>query len=358
MFRNKRMLPIIFIVPLVQLLILVNAATFEMKSIRLAVVDQDMSGSSRGIISKFQGSPFYKTTFASFSVKEAEEEMKKGTTDMILVIPQDFEKGLVRDNSARVQLIINAINGASAGLMNAYSMQILMSYNQEILAEWLTPSQMTGLRVIRSENSFWYNPKLNYKTYMVPGILVLLVTIIGFILSGMNIVREKEIGTIEQINVTPIRKSQFIAGKLIPFWIIALFELAFGLTLGKLVFNIPIVGNLWLIFLSGAIFLFVILGFGLLVSTMTNTQQQSMLISFFFMMVFILMSGLFTAVESMPQWAREFNRINPLAYFIRIMRMVMLKGSTLRDISGPLISLGIYAIVIISLAVRRYRKVA
>jgi ABC-2 type transport system permease protein len=357
-FRNKRMMPIIFVVPLIQLLVLVNAATFEMKSIRMAVVDLDLSGSSRGIVGKFQGSPFYKINYTAFSVAEAEDQMHRGKTDMILVIPQDFEKKLVKENSARVQFVINAINGASAGLMSAYSTQILMSYNREILADWLVPSQMAGIRVIQNENSFWYNPKLNYKTYMVPGILVLLVTIIGLLLSGMNIVREKEIGTIEQINVTPIRKSQFIAGKLIPFWIIALFELAFGLTLGKLVFNIPIVGNLWLIFLSGGIYLFVILGFGLLISTMTNTQQQSMLVSFFFMVVFILMSGLFTAVESMPGWAQEFNRINPLAYFIRIMRMVMLKGSTLRDISGPLIALSIYAVVIISLAVRRYRKVA
>jgi ABC-2 type transport system permease protein len=357
-FRNKRLMPIIFVVPLVQLLILVNAATFEMKSIRMAVVDLDMSGSSRGIVSKFGGSPFYRITYTSFSAKEAVNQMQQGKTDMVMVVPHDFEKSLVRDNSARVQFIINAINGASAGLMSAYSMQILLSYNRSILSDWLTPSQLAGIRVVQNENSFWYNPKLNYKTYMVPGILVLLVTIIGFLLSGMNIVREKEIGTIEQINVTPIRKSQFIAGKLIPFWIIALFELAFGLALGKLVFNIPIVGSLWLIFLSGAIYLFIILGFGLLVSTMTNTQQQAMLVSFFFMVIFILMSGLFTAVESMPQWAQEFNRINPLAYFIRIMRMVMLKGSTLSDICRPLIALAVYGVVVISLAVRRYRKVA
>ena len=357
-FRNKRMLPIIFVVPIIQLLILVNAATFEMKSIRMAVVDLDLSGSSRGIVSKFQGSPFFRLTYSSFSAKDAEDQLQRGNADMVMVIPRNFERDLVRENSAKVQFLVNAINGSSAGLMNAYSTSILLDYNRSILPEWLTPAQLAGIQVVRTENSFWYNPKLNYKTYMVPGILVLLVTIIGLLLSGMNIVREKEIGTIEQINVTPIRKSQFIAGKLIPFWFIALFELAFGLTLGWLVFDIPIVGSLWLIFLSGGIYLFVILGFGLLISTMTNTQQQSMLVSFFFMVVFILMSGLFTAVESMPAWAREFNRINPLAYFIRIMRMVMLKGSTLRDISGPLTALGVYAVLIISLAVRRYRKVA
>jgi ABC-2 type transport system permease protein len=192
---------------------------------------------------------------------------------------------------------------------------------------------------------------------MVPGILCLLVTIIAFLLSGMNIVREKEIGTIEQINVTPIRKVQFIAGKLLPFWIIALFELAFGLTIGKLLFNIPIIGSLGLIFLSAAVYIFVILGFGLLISTMTNTQQQSMLVSFFFMVIFILMSGLFTSIESMPEWAQKLDRINPIAYFIRIMRMVMLKGSDFHDIRESFYSLVVYALAIISFAVWRYRKV-
>jgi ABC-2 type transport system permease protein len=172
----------------------------------------------------------------------------------------------------------------------------------------------------------------------------------------MNIVREKEIGTIEQINVTPIGKIQFIAGKLTPFWIIALFELAFGLSIGKLLFNIPMEGSLWLIFLSAGVYLFVILAFGLLISTITNTQQQAMLVSFFFMVVFILMSGLFTSIESMPEWAQILDRLNPVMYFIRIMRMVLLKGSGFSDISPWFWSLVVYAIVIVSLAIYRYRK--
>jgi ABC-2 type transport system permease protein len=357
-FRNRMMMPIIFVVPIIQLLILVHAATFEMKSIRLAVIDLDMSSTSRRMISKFQGSPFFVLAHTSFSDKEAEKAMKNGTADMILHIPYGFEKRLVKENKASVQVVINAINGASAGLINAYSSMIILDYNREILVDWLSPSLLAQTRNIRIEPGYWYNPKLNYKTYMVPGILVLLVTIIGLLLSGMNIVREKEIGTIEQINVTPIGRVQFIAGKLMPFWIIALFELAFGLTLGKLLFNIPIIGNLWLIFLSAGVYLFVILGFGLLISTMTNTQQQAMLVSFFFMVIFILMSGLFTSIESMPVWAQNLDRLNPIAYFIRIMRMVMLKGSGFHDIRNSFFPLLAYAAVIISIAVWRYRKVS
>ncbi len=357
-FRNRSMLPIIFVVPLVQLIILVNAATFEMKHIRISVVDLDLSGTSRKLISKFRGSPFYQVQSASFSYKDAEDDMKKGKVDMILQVPSGFEKKLVCENHAKVQFVINAINGQTAGLTNAYSTMILLDFNRELVLDNTTPAMTAGLRNIQTDYSYWYNPKLNYKTYMVPGILVLLVTIIGLLLSGMNIVREKEIGTIEQINVTPIKKIQFIAGKLIPFWIIGLFELAFGLSIGKLLFNIPMEGSLGLIFLSASVYLFVILSFGLLISTITNTQQQAMLVSFFFMVVFILMSGLFTSIESMPQWAQNLDRLNPLMYFIRIMRMVLLKGSTFADISSHFWSLVIYAAIIISVAIRRYRKVA
>jgi ABC-2 type transport system permease protein len=356
-FRNRMMLPIIFVVPFVQLLILVHAATFEMKNIKVSVIDLDMSSSSRKMVSKFQGSPFFIIKNTSFSDKEAQQEMKKGNVDMILHIPYGFERKLVKENSAKVQVVINAINGASAGLISAYSMMIILDFNRELLVDFLSPAMLSSTHNINITSSYWYNPKLNYKTYMVPGILCLLVTIIAFLLSGMNIVREKEIGTIEQINVTPIRKVQFIAGKLLPFWIIALFELAFGLFIGKLLFSIPIIGSLWLIFLSAAVYIFVILGFGLLISTMTNTQQQSMLVSFFFMVIFILMSGLFTSIESMPVWAQNLDKINPIAYFIRIMRMVMLKGSNFYDIRESFYSLVVYALAIISFAVWRYRKV-
>jgi len=352
------MLPIIFIVPIVQLIILVNAATFEMKNVRMSVVDLDLSTTSRKLSDKFRGTAFFNIRHALFSYHAAENEMKKGNIDLILNIPAGFEKDLIKENHAKIQFIINAINGQTAGLTNAYSTMILFDYNREFLIENLNPALLAGIRGIQTDYSYWFNPKLNYKTYMVPGILVLLVTIIGLLLSGMNIVREKEIGTIEQINVTPIKRIQFITGKLTPFWIIALFELAFGLGIGKLLFNIPIEGSLWLIFLSAAVYLFVILSFGLLISTVTNTQQQAMLVAFFFMVIFILMSGLFTSIESMPAWAQMLDRLNPLMYFIMIMRMVLLKGSGFTDISRYFWPLVIYAVCAVSLAIWRYRKVA
>src|ERR1039457_2433678 len=201
-FRNKMMLPIIFVVPLIQLIILVHAATYEMKNIKVSIIDLDMSSTSRQMISKFEGSPFFIIKNTSFSEKEAQQEMKKGNVDMILHIPYGFERRLVKENAAKVQIVINAINGASAGLIDAYSTMIILDFNREILIDFLSPAMLTATHNINVTSSYWYNPKLNYKTYMVPGILCLLVTIIAFLLSGMNIVREKEIGTIEQINVT------------------------------------------------------------------------------------------------------------------------------------------------------------
>jgi len=355
--RNRTMLPIIFVVPFVQLIILVHAATFEMKHICLHVIDKDMSSVSRNLISKFNGSPFYDITNYSYSDKAGEEDLKKNKADIVMVIPEHFEKRLRTENTGKVQIVVNAINAASAGLIYAYTSSIILNYNLNLVTEWANIPSNVQTSSISTTSSFWFNPELNYKNYMVPGILVLLVTLIGMFLTGMNIVREKEIGTIEQINITPIKKHQFIIGKLVPFWIIAQFELAFGLTLGKLLFDIPILGNLGVVFTFSSIYLLVVLGAGLIISTINNTQQQSMFISFFFMIIFIMMSGLFTPVESMPVWAQKINIINPVAYFIEVMRMVLMKGSGFMDIKRQLISISIYAVLILSFAVWRYRKV-
>ena len=355
-FRNKSMLPIIFFVPFVQLLILVHAATFEMKNINLFVVDKDLSGTSRQLVGKFEGSPFFRLVKTGFSIEEAEEALLKNDADIVLVINSGMEKSLVRENKTRVQLLVNAINGIVAGISNYYTLSIISSFNKEIITDWFGVSQASQIRQISITYSYWYNPELNYKTFMVPGILVLLVTIIGLFLSGMNLVREKEIGTIEQINVTPILKYQFIIGKLVPFWIIGLFELAFGLVIGKLLFDIPLVGNLFLVFAFAAIYLVAILAIGLFISTITHNQLQSMFFSFFFMLVFILMSGLFTSVESMPDWAQILDRINPVYYFIRVMRMILLKGSTFSNIIPEFIAISAYAIIVLGLAIWRYKK--
>ena len=296
-FRNKGMLPIIFALPIIQLLILGNAATYEVTGSRVSLIDDDQSPASRLLVDRLIGSGYFSVVSRTSNRTWADDDLDRGETDLILRVPINFGRDLAREGNAPIQVIIDAEDGAAAGIIQSYLAEILASFNQEISSEAVVRqfgSHSTGSGVIQIQTSNWFNPELDYDTFMVPGILVLLVTMIGLFLSGMNLVREKEIGTIEQLNVTPIRKHELIIGKLAPFWIIALGELAVGLVFARLVFSTPIVGSLALVFLVGAIYMLVILGMGLLISTVTDTQQQAMFIAWFIMVVFILMGGLFT----------------------------------------------------------------
>ncbi len=357
-FRNRTMLPMIFGVPLLQMLILVFAATFEMKQIDMVVVDKDLSAASRELVSKFDGVPFYQIGEAVQDETIGEEMLLNDKADVVLVIPVNFERNLVRNDKAQLQLLVNAIDGNSAQLIFAYSSRIISSFNQNLVAEWKGIPEFTPPALVKIAESYWYNSELDYKWYMAPGILAILVTIIGMFMSGMNLVREKEIGTIEQLNVTPVKKYQFIIGKLVPFWVIALFDLAFGLFIAWLVFDLPIVGSLWLLFGMAGVYLISVLGLGLFISTITETQQQVMFVSFFFMMIFILMGGIFTPVESMPHWAQMVDRLNPIFYFMKIMRMLILKGSGFFDFIEEFVSLSVLGLFFLSLAIWRYRKTA
>ena len=358
-FRNKGMLPIIFVLPLVQLLVLSNAASFEIKNIKFSYIDNDHSVASRELISKFQASSYFNIIESFPSKKEADFQMQTGKVDVILEIPNHFERDLIKENGTNLSVSINAIDGAAAGVENVYISQIIMGFNQKIqtqLYEYNEGSYVQPVNIVTIP-SFWYNNTLNYKTFMVPGILVLLVTMLTLFLSSMNIVREKEIGTLEQINVTPIKKYQFIVGKLFPFWVLGLVILTVGLTIAKVVFSVPILGNIGLIYFFTSIYLLVILGIGLIISNHSDTQQQAMFIAWFFSVIFILMSGLFTPIESMPVWAQNITLLNPIRYFVEIIRMVMLKGATFSDISRPFFIIVFYAFALNGIAVWSYKKV-
>jgi len=355
-FRNSFMIPVIFVVPLVQMIVLTYAASLEMKGIKMAVVDQDYSQASRQLVSAFEASPFFEISHAGNDFREAEAVLTADRADVILHFAAGFEKQLYQEKACDVQLLVNAINANEAGLISAYSTRITSEFNTRLRTEWFgmdASGQMSTLELIPS---YWYNSLLDYKIYMFSGILVILVTMIGLILTALNLVREKEMGTTEQINVTPIRKYQFIIAKLVPFWVIAIFELAFGLLVGRLLYGLPMVGSLGLLFGFASVYILVVLGLGLFLSTVSQTQQQLMFIVFFFMLTFVLMSGVFTPADSMPDWAQKVNLLNPVAYFMRVIRMVLLKGSQFHDISREFFSLLSYAVIILSLAVVNYRK--
>ncbi|MDX1429511.1 MAG: ABC transporter permease, partial [Rhodothermales bacterium] len=356
-FRNRAMLPIIFVMPVIQLIILGNAATFEIRRIEMAVVDLDRSPTSHRLIDKVAASGRFVIVAHDLSRHSADDVLLRGDADVVMEIPQHFERDLTVLNAARVQLVLDAQDGATAAVANSYATAILNDFDRQVGIERAAQTTSLVEGRVRVVPASWYNPNLDYQTYMVPGILVILVTMIGTFLSAMNVVREKEIGTIEQLNVTPMKRYHFIAGKLLPLLIIALGELAIGLVIARLLFDVPIVGSVTLIFLLAAVYLLVMVGFGLWISTFTHTQQQAMFLAWFFIVVFILMSGLFTPIESMPRWAQDLTLLNPVAYFIKIMRRVMLKGAGFDAVATEFWSLLIYAAGMLSLAVSQYRKV-
>jgi len=355
-FRDPSILRIIFAMPVIQLLILPWAADYEVKDIQLAVVDHDHSDYSRQLVSKITASGYFILQDYTASYQTALHEIEKDKADLILEIPASFEKKLVKEDEATLFMAVNAINGTKANLGGAYLRSIIQDYNREVRTEWVQFPRFSPETIIEVTSSNWFNPLMNYKYFMVPGILVILVTMVGSFLSALNIVKEKEIGTIEQINVTPVKKHQFILGKLIPFWVLGLMILSIGLLISRLAYGINPAGSLLTIYAFAGVYLLAVLGLGLLVSTFTSTQQQAMLISFFMMMVFILLGGLYTSVDSMPHWAQMITKINPVSYFIDVMRMVVLKGSTLADIKTHLLTVFGFAVFFNGWAIFSYRK--
>jgi ABC-2 type transport system permease protein len=363
--RDRAMLRLLLIMPAIQLLVLSSAATFEIRRTRMYLVDEDGSTVSRGLVQRMVASGRFELAGASPSAAAADERLLNREVSTILRVPAGFERDLVRTGHATVQLVFNAEDGAAAGVLRSYASRILASYGAELSRD-LRPTRRTardgepaparGVARIDVRTRGWYNPELNYTHYMVPGILVVLVTMIATAIGSMNIVREKEIGTLEQMNVTPVTRAQFIASKLIPFWLIALADLGVGLLLARFVFGVPVRGSLLLVFGAAVVYLAAALGIGLWVSTVAETQQQAMFLSFAINMVYLLMSGLFTPVGSMPRWAQWIAEASPVKHFIVIMRAVLVKGAGLSDVAVPLLVLAVYGAVVLSLAVRQYSK--
>jgi ABC-2 type transport system permease protein len=354
--RDPSIIVILFIMPMIQLLILPLAADYEIKNINLGVVDHDHSEYSRTMINKITASGYFRLKDYSATYQQGLHAIELDKTDLVLEIPPQFERDLVKDNSATLLVAVNAINGVKAGLGAAYIQEIIADYNQDVRTKWIQVPRFDPQPTIEAVSSDWYNPNMNYRVFMVPGILVMLVTMIGSSFAANNIVREKEMGTIEQINVSPIKKTQFILGKLIPFWMLAMCVLTVGLLIARFVYGIVPLGHYSTIYIFASIYLVAILGLGLLLSTYAQTQQQSMLVSFFVTMIFNLMSGLYTPIESMPAWAQMITKFNPVSYFIEVMRMVMLKGSGLPDIKYQILALIGFAVFFNSWAILNYRK--
>ena len=352
--RNKAILPMMTILPIIQLIVLSNAASNEVKNIKTVIVDNDQSQYSQRLVARIKANDRFVLVSTPFSNQQAMEYMQANETDIILEIPQDFEQVLLRNERPTLQLLANSINGQQATVGSGYINAIIADFNTDVISELVTLQPTASGITVSSRN--WYNPELEYSHFMAPGILAEIAALLTIILTAMNIVREREVGTIEQINVTPIKKWQFILGKLIPFLCVGMVLLTVGLITSKLVFDIPMRGSLVLLFGYAILNSVAVLGLGLLISNFADTQQQAIFVAFFFILIFVLMCGLFTPIDSMPKWAQYATIPNPLAHFISVSRKILLKGSGFMDIKMEVIYTFCLAILFNSLAIWSYKK--
>lgn len=361
--RDKMILAIVFSVPIFQLLLLPWAVNLDVKHLSIAVVDLDKSSYSRELISKFTASESFDLDYYGESYRDAMNELQNDHADIVITIPANFERDLIRSNinktgeEGEIAVAINAIDGVKAVLGAYYLNMIVRDFHQNLIVEWYPQfEEYARGSIIDYRPTTWFNPLADYKHFMVPAILVLLVTVSGTFLTSLNIVKEKEIGTIEQINVTPIKKWEFILGKLIPFWVIANIIFSIGLFMLRFIYGIPVLGNISTLYLLANIYMVVILSMGLFISTFAATQQQSMFLGNFFIMLFIMLSGLFTSIESMPDWAKALSHSLPITYFIIAVRSIILKGANWADISDIVLYLCGFAVLFSILAVLKYSK--
>ena len=355
-FRNKIIPKLLVALPVMVIFVFPWAANQEITNINAVVVDKDHSSYSNRLTGKVAASTYFNLTGVSGSNEEALVNVERENADLILEIRPDFEKDLINSGKAEVMISANAVNIIKGSLGSAYMMGIIRDFAGEIRSEKIQSSGKTALPFIEVVTQSRFNPFMDYKMLMIPALMVVLMTIICGFLPALNIVNEKEMGTIEQINVTPVKKFTFIVAKLIPYWTIGLSVFTFCLILATLLYGLIPAGNLLTIYLSVFVYIMVVSGFGLIISNHSSTLQQAMFVMFFFLIILILISGLFTPIASMPDWAQTFTLFNPLRYFIEIMRMVYLKGSHISHLTNQLTALSIFAIVLNTWAVLSYRK--
>jgi len=360
--RDPRMRFILFAAPVLQLIIFGYVVTTDIKNIRLAIVDQDRSGSSRELIDAFFASGYFVPARSVRSVSEAEAALERNDARVALIIPADFSRHLGRRTPAPVQILFDGSDGNSTNITKAYVEGIIAAFSQEQMTVLLNNlAQTTRLNLVAGpkvdpEVRVFYNPELRSSSFMVPGILCMILLLITSLLSGMSITREKELGTLEQILVSPVRRIEFILGKTIPFVLVGLIDVVLVLVVAKLLFQIPIRGSLVLLFFASLIFLFTSLGLGLFGASVSRNQTQVLLTIFPFMMPAFLLSGLFFPVASIPAALRWIAYINPLSYFLVIVRGILLKGVGLDVLWREICALAVFGAGLITYSSLRFRK--
>jgi ABC-type multidrug transport system, permease component len=356
--RNAFLPKLVIMFPIVAISVFPWAANMDVKDIRFVTVDHDNSTFSSRLTGKIAGSGFFVEKGRCASYEEALYSIEHGDADIAIEIPEGFEKGIVNDNHADLFIASNAVDGIRGALAASHMAAITQQFSEELNREQGSSydKNIAVVPKIEAAPRVMYNPSMDYKHFMVPAIMVMLLTIIGGFLPALNIVMEKEKGTIEQINVSPVGRFTFILSKLIPYWIIGFIVLSLCILFAWIIYGIVPVGRLYNFYLLASLFLLVVSGFGLIISNHSGTMQQAMFVMFFFLLIMVMMSGLFTPIASMPDWALFITHFNPLRYFVEIMRMLFLKGSSLGALTYQISALAGFAVVFNLWAVISYRK--
>jgi len=357
--RDKRLFGVIFIAPIIQLLFLGYAANLDLDNIKVSVLDNDKSVTSRNFIESFESSGYFTVHSYSQKYDQINYEINQGKILLAIVIPYDFEKKIERKETTPLQLIFDGSDGNKTSIALGYVQGIITKYSKNIM---LDVSDKSGRKIslvgsVQPEIRVWYNPELKTRNFMVPSIAGLILLVITTILMAMAIVKEREIGTLEQIIVTPIKPYQLILGKIVPFAIFGFIDILLVNAVMVFWFGIVIKGSFIFLLFASSLFVLSTLGLGLFISTISKTQQQAMMVAQFGLLLpMIYLSGFAFPIESMPQWIQYITYVIPLRYFITILRDIVLKGSGLMELLPETITLFFIGISILLLSALRFKK--
>jgi ABC-2 type transport system permease protein len=364
-FREPRMRTMLFLPPIIQLLVFGYAVNLDVEHSRMAWMDQDRTPQSRELLAAFQGSGRFELVATPSNDREVQNLLDSDKVETVVRVLPGFERDIQRGRTTSVQILINGTNSNTASIVSGYASsivarfagQVMQEQNRTRLAARMIPAPVhIGVPQLNLQSRVWFNPDLLSRNYFVPGIVVNIITVITLMLTAMAIVREKEIGTMEQLMVTPIRPIELMLGKTLPFALVGLVDVALVVGVALLLFHVPFRGSALLLFACACLFLMTSLGAGLFISTISRTQQQAMMTTFLFFQPFFLLSGFAFPIRNMPQSIQYLTYLNPVRYFIEIVRGLFLKGSGVSVLWPQMLALAVFGVVILSLSAMRFRK--
>lgn len=357
--QDPRLFGIVVLAPIIQLFLLAYAATTDVRNVPMVVADADRSVASRELVSRFDASPSFTVTAVVASPDDVDAPLERGGAWMALVVPRGYGAALASGQAQAVQIVADGSDANSAGVSLSYATNLVAAYGLEVAERAAVAAGRGGQQAagIQPVVRVWFNPRLESRDFMIPGIVALLLLVITTNLSSMGIVREKELGTLEQLNVTPLTRVELIIGKLLPYGAVGLLDVVLVLSVAILWFHVPMRGSYVLLFAMTLVYLVSTLGLGLFVSTISHTQQQAMMTTtFFFLMPMMLLSGFVFPIENMPAAVQPFTYLIPLRYFLVILRSIFLKGVGLETLWPQALALAAWGAGILLLAIARSSK--